>query len=272
MHSFLHSSSLARVRMATVAPRIVVHGDQPARALARALWSTAFDRVPPEERAWIERIEERRGVLADSSGVEIRANLTAGSAEGSEWATPFEDAIPLGGASMFMSIPALWGRFLLRVVRELAPRCALELGTAFGISTAFQAAALELNGEGTITTIDAAHDWGVVAERGFVELGLQARVDRRLGQIEDVLGEVLESAAGRLDFAFVDAEHQGPPTLRYFEQMLPHLSERAVVVFDDIAFNRHMYSAWRTIKRHPGVGIGVNIGRMGLVTLASRNH
>ena len=51
------------------------------------------------------------------------------------WTPPFQ-----------WSMPRIWARFLMRLVGELAPRSCIELGTGFGISAMYQAAALETAG------------------------------------------------------------------------------------------------------------------------------
>jgi len=259
------SGAVTRGLMAGSVPRLAPYRASAPRAVARALSSTAVGRLPEDERRWIERVEERRSVLA-SRREETRADY-ADDPEGlPEWAKPFENPIPTWGATGMLSIPPLWGRCLHRLVSELEPRSCLELGTAFGISTAFQASALELNGGGRIVTLDAAREWAQIAEEGWESLGLADRIDMRVGQISETLPAALEAAAP-IEFVFVDAEHQAEPTLAYFEAMLPHLASDAVVVFDDIGFPRQMRGAWKSIKRHSGVGAAVGLGRMGVVTV-----
>jgi predicted O-methyltransferase YrrM len=251
--------------MLLAAPRLTRRGDPGSSALARILVATALDRTPDAERIWLERIEERRGGLAENTS-EISGEYGAGpDIESGRWVRS-EAKIGINVGVALMSITALWGRFLLKLVHGLAPGSALELGTAFGISTSFQAAGLELNGRGRLITLDAAADWGEVAQQGLAELGLEGRVERRVGWIDETLEAALADGAP-IDFAFVDAEHQGTPTIRYFERMLPHLAPRAVIVLDDIAFDREMRSAWATLRRHPRVDRGLDLGRMGLIAL-----
>ena len=161
----------------------------------------------------------------------------------------------------------MWGRFLMRLVRELRPRSCLELGTGFGISGAYQAAALELGGGGgALTTLDVAAEWSTIAERGFSELGLDGRVELRRGKIEETLPGVLHDA-GPLDYCFLDAEHTEAATVAHFDAVLPHLA--AVAVVDDILRNDEMRRAWRTISRRDRVSAAVGTGRMGVALIAS---
>jgi predicted O-methyltransferase YrrM len=79
----------------------------------------------------------------------------------------------------------------------------------------------------------------------------------------------LVGEAPRIDFAFVDAEHQGDPTMSYFATMIPHLSPGAVVVFDDVTWGEEMKAAWRAIRRHSRLAVAVGLGRMGAVVVGS---
>lgn len=259
------SPPVARSRMAVSVPRLARDRSAAGRALSRALSSTARGRMRPAERDWVDRIEGRRRELASSSG-ETRARIAPEPGGLPEWAPAFDRPIPLAGTTALLSIPPLWGRFLMRLVAESRPRSCLELGTAFGLSTAYQAAALEINGEGRMMTIDAAQEWTAIAEDGFDRLGLASRIETRTGQIDSVLPEAL-AGMDRVDYVFIDAEHQEEPTVRYFELILPHLASGAVLVLDDVVFPPEMRPAWRRISSHPRAGTAVGLGRMGIVTI-----
>jgi predicted O-methyltransferase YrrM len=245
--------------------RIALGRDPGWASVARALRPCARGGLPPEERAWSARIESRRRELNESDA-EVRPGFALDGAPLPPWAAFFDHSMPLFAPTAFLSIPPIWGAFLLRLVRELSPRSCLELGTGLGISTAYQAAALELNGDGRLLTLDAARDWGEIATEGLAEVGLADRVELRLGAIERSLEDALEAVAP-VDFAFVDAEHQEQPTLRYFELMLPRLSRGATVVFDDVGHPREMRRAWRAVCRHPRVAGALALGRMGVARI-----
>ena len=90
------------------------------------------------------------------------------------------------------------------------------MGTAVGISAAYQAAALALNGRGTFTTLEGAEPLADI------------------GRFEDTLDAVLERRRP-VDYVFVDGRHDRQATLAYFEQTIPFLAETAFLIFDDIA-------------------------------------
>jgi predicted O-methyltransferase YrrM len=226
--------------MASALPGIAGRKDRVSRAVATALRDVALGRFPAEERAWFDRIE--------TGGRRIAAGLK----------------IP--EAVRWMSTPPSWGRFLTRLVRLLGPENALELGTGFGLSTAYQLAALELNGRGRITSFDL-EDMIAIAGPGLERLGLDSRAELVGGQIEDTLAARLPDL-GELDFALVDHDHTAAGTLGAFEELLPRLAPGAAVVFDDIAWTGEMRAAWRAIAARPEVAGAVGLRRLGVAVVA----
>ena len=251
--------------MAGRLPSVARRRDPTSRSIARALGTVARRRLPADERAWIDRIQSRRRAL--------RANLTAvapsfdagrGTVPGG---MPEEDnPIPLGGIAEAFSIPERWGIFLFRLVRELAPVTCLELGTGLGISTAYQAAALQLSGRGRLTTLEGAQAWAGIANDGLRSLGLSSHARLEVGPIDEMLDGILADLAP-IDYAFLDADHSEEATVKHFEALLPHIAPGGVVVLDDISFTQEMWSAWQTIAGSERVAVRVPLHRMGLVTI-----
>jgi predicted O-methyltransferase YrrM len=243
--------------MAAALPALARRSGRGRDAIAAALRGTATGRVPAEERAWAARIEAHRG--------ELPAQLAAAGSPERDLGERLAEATR---AATWMSLPPVWGRFLMRLVRELAPRSCLELGTGFGLSTGYQAAALELNGEGRITSLDqdALTD---IARPGLEGLGLAGRVELVGGWIEDTLAEALARAAP-IDYALLDADHTEEGTLTAFDAIAPHLSDGAVVVLDDINWTDGMRRAWAAVARRDGVAATVGLRRVGIAVVSSR--
>lgn len=155
-----------------------------------------------------------------------------------------------------------WSFLLLRLIREFRPLVCLELGTCLGVSTSYQAAALKLNQSGRIVSLEGAESLARLAEGHFQRLGLD-NVDVVAGLFQDNLKSVLKER-GPIDYAFVDGHHQEEPTLAYFREILPFLSERSVVIFDDISWSEGMKRAWSTIKAHESVKVCVDLVYVGI--------
>lgn len=241
-----------RLLMAAAAARLGPRSDPLTRSVVRALAGAAAARLSPAEREWIARIEDRRERIAGFAHVRDPEEL---------------GVFDIARAVRWMSIPPALGLLLMRLVRELSPASCLEIGTGFGISAAYQAAALELAGQGRLVTVDVAPGPAAIASEGLAELGLERRVDVLVGEAGEVLRSALE-ASSPVDFALIDADHRPEATLRDFEAVAPHLGAPAVLVFDDVGLSwAGMREAWRLVRAHPRVTATAHLGRLGLALL-----
>lgn len=247
--------------MMGAAARLMRRRDRSSRAVAAALRTTALGLVPAEERAWIDRIDAHRRRLP--------ALVASVEDPNSPRRPPSERLAEASRACQWMSLPPVWGGFLTRLVRELGPRSSLELGTGFGVSAAFQAAALELNRCGTLLSLDI-EGMTMLAQPALSRLGLGRRVELVPGRIEETLAVTLERA-GTIDYALLDADHTEQGTLAAFDAVLPRVSRGAVVVLDDINWTAEMRRAWRRIRDRERVSASVGLRRLGIVIVASRS-
>ena len=150
---------------------------------------------------------------------------------------------------------------LFRLVRELRPSTAIELGTCVGISAAYQCAAMELNGTGRLVTLEAFGGHVTLAEGTLAEAGI-TRAQVRHGRFEHLLPSVLDELAP-VDYAFVDGHHVGQATLAYAAMIKPAMADGGVILFDDISFSDDMARAWETLRSDPDVAASIDSGRWG---------
>jgi predicted O-methyltransferase YrrM len=240
-----------RIWMAQLLPRLAPRRDPTSRALAAALRTTAFGRLPPDERAWADRIERRRRELIASAPRRSPQQL---------------GVVDFAGAVEWMSVTAVLGRFLMRLVRELAPASVVEIGTGFGFSGAYQGAALELNAHGRLLTIDVAPQWSAIAREGFDQLGLD-RVEAAV-LTEQIREEDLLARAAPIDLALIDSDHREAETVASFDRLLPHLAAGATVLLDDVGFTSEtMKRAWASVAAKAEVDLALRFARMGVVVV-----
>ena len=251
-------------------------GDVPSRLLAQALDAALHDRLTTRERAWVDSIEALRR-RADASKRLIRmedfgagsptANLTAEEMYKGRFV---EKTL---GAFSHASKPYLWTSVLFQLVRKFQPEAIIELGCCVGISGSYQAAAQKLNERGRLWTLEGASELAEVSRGHFAELALD-NVTVVQGRFQDTLVGVIAQAAP-IDYAFIDGHHDEQATLDYFEQILPHVAPRALLVFDDVDWSEGMTRAWRKIQEDPRVAISVETRTLGLCvidpTAAKRN-
>ncbi|MBA3748604.1 MAG: O-methyltransferase [Solirubrobacterales bacterium] len=121
------------------------------------------------------------------------------------------------------------GRFLEFLVFLAQPRLVLEIGTYSGYSALSMAQALP--DEGRIVTCELADEHADVAERHIAAAGLGDRIDVRRGAALDTIATL----DGPFDLVFIDADKPG--YLAYYEAVLPKLSERGLIVVDNVLWS-----------------------------------
>jgi len=124
-----------------------------------------------------------------------------------------------------MMVGPVEGRLLAVLVRSLAARRILELGTFTGYSSISMA--LALPADGRVITTDVNEETTAVARRYAEEAGVADRIDFRVAPgLETVAG--LE---GRFDLVFIDADKEN--YVNYYEATLPLLGDAGLMVVDN---------------------------------------
>jgi predicted O-methyltransferase YrrM len=126
----------------------------------------------------------------------------------------------------------------------------------------YLASALKLNGVGKIVTLEGAEPLASIAIKNFKTLELN-NIDLILGKFQDTLENVLVQQKF-FDFVFIDGNHDENATIKYFNQIYPYLSEKAIVIFDDISWSQGMKNAWDTIQNDKKVNYAFNLHNIGI--------
>ncbi|MDN3551693.1 O-methyltransferase [Mucilaginibacter aquaedulcis] len=151
-------------------------------------------------------------------------------------------------------------QLLYRLAAHFKPRNIIELGTCLGTTTLYlQNAAPDAH----VYTLEGCPQTAAVAKENFEQVGFTA-IDLITGNFDDNLPAVIKDI-DKLDFVFVDGNHQKDATLKYFEWCLPKVHEGTLLIFDDIYWSEGMKEAWALIKAHPQVTVTVDLFWIGLV-------
>jgi caffeoyl-CoA O-methyltransferase len=121
------------------------------------------------------------------------------------------------------------GRLLEFLVFLAQPRLVLEIGTYSGYSALSMAGALPARAR--IVTCELSDQHADVAERHIAAAGEGERIEVRRGPALDTIATL----DGPFDLVFVDADKQG--YLDYYEAILPKLSERGLIVVDNVLWS-----------------------------------
>ncbi|HNQ21980.1 MAG TPA: O-methyltransferase [Phycisphaerae bacterium] len=170
------------------------------------------------------------------------------------------------------ALPRPAAEFLHALILARAPRQVVEIGTSYGYSGLWVAAGLPPGGR--LITIDRQPHKHDRARSWFEAAGLTDRVELRTGEALDILPLL----PGPIDFVLNDADK--PDSITYIESVLPNLSERAIILTDNVLSHAALlepFMSW--VRRRPefftlsvpiGNGMDLSVRRAGRVSTEVR--
>jgi predicted O-methyltransferase YrrM len=156
--------------------------------------------------------------------------------------------------------PPKLAQLLYRLAKEVNPRSIIELGTCLGITTLY----LQNAAPGAkVYTLEECPETAAIARENFKEAGL-SNIELITGDLDETLQGVI-NRLDKLDFVFVDGNHQKEATLKYFEWCLPKVHNGTLLIFHGIYRSEGMKEAWAAIKAYPKVTVTIDLFWFGLV-------
>ena len=207
-------------------------------------------------------IERRRELLQACEDVlDVLDYGSAGSKTGTRIARKVSEI-----AKTHLERPQI-GQLLFRVVLFMSrdqkrPLEILELGTSLGVTTAYMASADSRN---HVLTLEGSEQVLKVAQGVWRTLRLE-NIEWQQGNIDDTL---YTCAREQLDLAYVDANHTYEATKRYADFLLNRMTEKGVVMLDDIHYSKEMEQAWKELKDDARVTTSMDLYYIGLLFVDS---
>ena len=130
----------------------------------------------------------------------------------------------------FWNISRETGMLLNIFIKLMSVKSALEIGTSNGYSGLWLANALKTTG-GCLTTIEYFDKRQSIAIEHFKKCGVLDIIRTLQGSAIKILGAL--SYDEKFDFVFIDANKA--EYIDYFELVKPHLTEKALIVADNIS-------------------------------------
>jgi predicted O-methyltransferase YrrM len=137
-------------------------------------------------------------------------------------------------------------RLLALLVRALAPRKVLELGTSNGYSTIWLADAAHSCG-GSLTSVEVDHDRSQAARENLRAAGLEGEVVLMVDDAASVLGA---SDEGEWGFIFLDAERDA--YISYWSDLVRVLPPRGMLVVDNALSHADELTEFRALVAADG--------------------
>jgi predicted O-methyltransferase YrrM len=192
-------------------------------------------------------------VLADPEleslleGLHARSDAQAAALQAYEarWAgasrQPAKDEVKAFLGDKLVALDRDKAEFCYQLCRATHARRIVEIGTSFGVSTLYLAAAVRDNvradgGDGKVIGTEYEPAKAAAARAHFAQAGLSGFIDLREGDLRETLKEI----AGPVDFMLVDIWiSMARPAL---ELVTPHLKPGAIVICDNTARYRGDYA------------------------------
>ncbi len=209
---------------------------------------------PGKDGRIIRKIEEQRyRLLCDTSSLALNRLGPQGL---------YDEGVTIEDACLVSKSP-VDALVMYGLVRRFSPLSVVEIGTNVGISSAYIAAALRINNKGgRVVTLDASGYRQEVASEVHRNLNL-CNIEYVNGLFDEVLPTTLDRI-GKVDFAFIDGNHQYKPTLDYFNMLLSKANDGAVFVLDDINWSSGMSRAWQDICSDSRLSLALGLGPFGI--------
>jgi predicted O-methyltransferase YrrM len=139
-------------------------------------------------------------------------------------------AVTAGIPGAGMQIAPEQGAFMQLLVRLLAAKRYLEVGTFTGYSALCVALAMPRSGR--LVCCDVSEEWTSVARKFWAKAGVSRKVSLRLAPALETLDALLRAGqAGRFDFAFIDADKEN--YLNYYERCLKLVRRGGLIAADN---------------------------------------
>lgn len=158
--------------------------------------------------------------------------------------------------------PKKFAQLLFRIVQFYKPESIIEMGTSFGISSAYLSSG---NPAAKLYTLEGASAIASIAAQNFNKLSIK-NIELLTGPFADTLPQLLGNIPAP-GLVFIDGNHRRQPTLEYFSKLLNCSTPSTILIFDDIHWSKEMEEAWEQIKSHKAVTLSIDIFFIGIIFL-----
>jgi predicted O-methyltransferase YrrM len=166
---------------------------------------------------------------------------------------PSEDEIKLFVSDKFVALDREKAEFCYQLCRAIGARRIVEIGTSYGVSTLYLAAAVRDNssqrgGQGVVIGTEYEANKAAAARATFEEAGLAGYIELREGDLR----QTLRTIEGPIDFVLMDIwVRMARPAL---ELVAPHLRQGCVIIADNTQSYRSDYADYFAFLNDPANG------------------
>lgn len=151
-----------------------------------------------------------------------------------------------------------YGLLLYKLTKHLNPNTILEFGTSLGVGTLHMHWG---NSAAKITTIEGSQKVAVYAEKIIQQF---AEKPENIQIISSTFHDYIQQkSSNNYDFIYIDGHHDGKALLEYVELLKPSMTEKTVVLIDDIRWSKSMFESWNLLCKDSFFSVSIDFFRMG---------
>jgi predicted O-methyltransferase YrrM len=198
-------------------------------------------------------LERLLASLHARSDEQIAALKDFAARQGSGGPPPTDEEIKAFRRDKFVALDRDKAEFCYQLCRATDSRRIVEIGTSYGVSTLYLAAAVRDNihaagGDGVVIATEYEPEKASLARKHFAQAGLSHLIELREGDLRQTLKRI----DGQLDFVLVDIWiAMARPAL---ELVAPYLRPGAIVVCDNTEIHRSQYADYFAFLGDPANG------------------
>jgi len=156
--------------------------------------------------------------------------------------------------------PAKYAQLLFRMGVHYGSRNILEMGTSLGLTTLYLSS---ISRDARVITIEGDEKIADVASMNFESLS-KKNISLLRGSFEEMLPTALKQLE-KADLIYLDGNHRREATLNYFQQSLPCIHEKSIVIIGDIHWSKEMKEAWEEIISNPAATATIDLFYLGII-------
>jgi predicted O-methyltransferase YrrM len=201
----------------------------------------------------LERMLARLHDASDAEVASVMAHYEAHVGENGLPRADEADQLKKFMSDKFVALDRDKAEFCYQLCRAMGARRIVEVGTSYGVSTLYLAAAVRDNmrvsgGTGVVIGTEYEPTKARVARRHFAQAGLSKFVDLREGDLRDTLKHIDDP----VDFVLLDIWfNMARPAV---EIITPHLRAGAIIICDNTQQYRTTYASYFEFINDPGNG------------------
>lgn len=162
--------------------------------------------------------------------------------------------------------PEIWCKLHYLLAKNFNSKNYLEIGTNLGVSGSYILSALKKDPHAKFISLEGVPKLVEVSTQQFKRIVNPSQFEILEGLYDSTFPQMLEKNI-QFDMAFIDGNHKYEPTLYYFQEIKKKITDKAILIFDDIYTSDEMVKLWKEVQKDADVNYILDLYKLGIVIL-----